>query len=259
MIQAIVDVLKIVARPSSVTFLVSLLAAGVALAFVKRTQRAARWYFAAVFAAYWIFASPACAERLVLWKGGAYRSLTSAADARGARVVVVLGAGNFTIQAHGLSINQVTWEAGLRLLEAARLYRLLDRPTIIVSGGVTQRERGAASEADAMRTTILGLGVPSDRIVVEAESKNTREEAIIIARMLKDQGGIPSFWSPRRRTCRRSGGVSRPRHRRDPFRGPVKSGIPSKVRWVPSDLSLMLWVCRVTPRRSCARARGWLP
>jgi uncharacterized SAM-binding protein YcdF (DUF218 family) len=216
-----------------------------------------------VLAAYWIFSAPACAERLVLWKGGAHRPLTSAADARGARVVVVLGAGNNTIQAGGLSINQVSWEAGLRLLEAARLYRLLDRPTIIVSGGVTQRQKGAESEADAMRTAILRLGVPSDRIVVEAESKTTREEAIIIDRMLKNAGRQPVVLVTSPTHMSRSLAV---------FRAIGIDAIPSvaafksehaleKYRWLPSDLGLLLSdsVVYDTAAELYYRARGWTP
>jgi hypothetical protein len=65
MIDGFVEALKLVARPASLTFFLALLAIGVALAFWRRTQRVARWYLAAVFASYWVVASPACAERLV--------------------------------------------------------------------------------------------------------------------------------------------------------------------------------------------------
>jgi len=259
--QSIIDALKLFG-PTSVRFLILVLAAGVALAFLRRTERAARWYFALVLAGYWILASPACAERLVRWEGGAYRPVASAAEARGARTVVVLGAGNYSIQSRGLSINQVSWEGALRLLEGARLYRLLDHPTIIVSGGVTGREPGAASEADAMRTAIVGLGVTPEHVVIEAESKNTRDEARIIGRMLAElRQPIVLVTSPTHMS--RSLAV---------FRAAGLDAIPSvsayksehaleQYRWAPSDLGLLLFQSAVYDGAAGLyyRARGWAP
>jgi len=180
MIQIAVEGLKALG-PASFKFHLVVLAVGVVIAFLPRTKRVARWYFAAVFIGYWIVASPACAERLVAWKGAGYHAISAPEEARGARTVVVLGAGNYSVQSEGRSINQVSWDGALRLLEAARLYDLLDRPTIVVSGGITQREKGARSEADAMRTAIIGLGVAPEHVVVEAESKTTADEARILS------------------------------------------------------------------------------
>src|SRR5262249_45882301 len=191
MIDALVDAAKLFARPTSLTFFVALLAIGVALSFWRRTQRAARWYFTALLASYWVLASPACAERLVRWQGRAYQPLASAAEARGARLVIVLGAGNNTMPFGDLAINQVSLGGGLRLLEGARLYRLLDGPTMLVSGGVTGRHEGARAEAEAMRIALVQLGVPSDRVTIEAESKTTREEALVIARTLAGKPSQP--------------------------------------------------------------------
>ena len=158
MIQQVVEVLKVIGRPASITFILFVLAVGVALAFRRRTERGARWYFVAVVAAYWVLSTPACAERLVEWAGRPYVPLAAAAEARGARIVVVLGAGNNTIQSRGFVLNEVTEEAALRVLEAVRLYRLLDRPTILVSGGITGREVGSAPEGDALRLRVNRFG-----------------------------------------------------------------------------------------------------
>src|SRR5262249_29172888 len=116
MIDALVDAAKLFARPASLTFFIALIAIGVALSFWRRTQRGARWYFTALLVSYWVFASPACAERLVRWQGRAYHPLASPAEARGARLVVVLGAGNSTMPFGDLVINQVSLGGGLRLL-----------------------------------------------------------------------------------------------------------------------------------------------
>jgi uncharacterized SAM-binding protein YcdF (DUF218 family) len=260
-IQAFVEILKEVARPTSVIFVTGSIGVGVGLAFWTRTSRIARWYFAALFAFYWIGSAPVAIEPLLKRAQARYAPLASAADARGARTIVVLGAGNATIQAAGQSVNHVTWIATLRLLEAARLYRLLDRPTIMVSGGVTQPQAGARSEGDAMRTTILELGIPADRIVVEAESKTTRDEAVVIARMLSNARAQPivlvtsATHMPRAIAAFRAAGLD-----------PVPAAAPyasdhsfDRMRWVPNDVALMLFDSLIYDAAATwyYRLRGW--
>jgi len=263
MIQQAVEVLKVVGRPASIVFILFVLVVGIALAFRRRTERAARWYFVAVVAAYWMLSTPACAERLVEWAGRPYVPLAAAAEARGARIVVVLGAGNNTIQSRGFALNEVTEEAALRVIEAARLYRLLDRPTILVSGGITGREEGSAPEAEAMRRTAESLGVAPSDILVEEESKNTREESIVIARMLAGRTAQPIVL------------VTSPTHMRRAlavFRAAGFDPIPSaaayksdhaldRYRWAPSDLGLLLFQGFVYDEAAQLyyRARGWMP
>jgi len=261
-IQTVVEILKQFARPTSVTFFIGLLGVGVALAFTRPTKRLARWYFAALLATSWIVTSPACAERLVQWRDGSYRPLASAADARGATVVVVLGSGSEMIQARGLTLNQVSRGGALRVLEGARLYKLLDRPTIIVSGGVTRREEGMRPEAEAMRAAILQLGVPDDHVVLEIESTTTREEAILLARMLADRPRQPIVLVTSPTHMARSLAV---------FRAAGLDPVPSvapytsdhsldRLRWVPSDLGL--WLVDSVLYDAAAgwyyRARGWM-
>ena len=241
MIQIAIDGLKRLG-PASFRFHLVVLAVGVGLAFLPRTKRIARWYFAAVLAGYWIVASPACAERLAMWKGAGYHAIASPEEARGARTIIVLGAGNYFTQSSGRSINQVSSDGALRLLEAARLYDLLDRPTIVVSGGITQREKGAPSEADAMRTAILGLGVAPDHVVVEAESKTTADEARILSqtRALLE-GPIVLVTSPthmsRALAVFRAAGFDA-----IPSVSPYKSEHAlERLRWVPAEAGLLLF------------------
>jgi|SRR5262245_491483 len=262
MIDAFVDAAKLFARPSSLTFFIAVLAIGVALSFWRRTQRSARWYFTAVLVSYWVLASPACAERLVRWQGRAYHPLASATEARGATLVVVLGAGNSTLQFGDFVINQVSLGAGLRLLEGARLYRLLDGPAILVSGGVTGRHEGARSEAEAMRTAIVQLGVPPDRVTVEAESKTTREEAQLIARTLRGRPSQPIVLVTSPTHMARSLAVFRAAGLDViPSAAPIKPDHWSeKRRWMPSDFGMLLFdsVVYDTAATLYYRLRGWM-
>ena len=237
-----IDQLKPFLRPSSTTFFVIVVAIGVALAFARRTQKFARWYFAVALGGFWIASTPACAERLMQREAARFPPLATPADARGASVVVILGSGNATIQAYGLTLNQVPYISALRLLEGARVYRLLGHPKIIVSGGVTDRDRGARPEAEGMRDAIVQLGVAAGDIIIEAESKNTREEASVVARMLGDRSRQPIVLvtSPshmsRSLVVFRAAGLD-----------PIPSAAPYKsdhalerLRWIPQDGGLLL-------------------
>ncbi len=261
MTQALVEVLKAFLRPSSITLLLGLITVGVVLAFVRRTERFARWYFAALLTGFWILSAPACAERLVLWQGGRYQPLERAADARGASTVVVLSAGGVTVQARGYTLDQVPWVTALRVVEGARLFALLDHPTIIVSGGITDTSPGARPEADAMRTALIELGVPADRVVAETESKNTREEAMAIARMLAGQPARPVVLvtSPthmgRSLAVFRAAGIDA-----IPSAAPYKSDHAfERLRWLPTDGGLRLSDSVVYDVAAAVyyRAKGW--
>jgi uncharacterized SAM-binding protein YcdF (DUF218 family) len=161
-----------------------------------------------------------------------------------------------------LSLNQISWTAGLRVLEAARLYRLLDHPTIVVSGGITRGGEGARSEGDGLRSAILGLGVPADHVLVEAESQTTRDEARVVARMLADRPRQPIVLvtSPthmaRALAVFKSAGL-------DPV--PSASAFKSdhsleSQRWAPSDVGLLLFDTFVYDVLSnwYYRLRGWM-
>ncbi len=260
--QAFVEVFKLYLRPGSIQGLLLLMAVGVALAFYRRSQRLARWYFLAVFGSLYILTTPACAERLVRWQADGSRPLASAREARGARVVVVLGANSRTFRARGLSLSVLGWAANLRVLEGARLSWLLDRPTIIVSGGVVSRERDARSEADVMRDVMLQLGVAPDDVLRESESLDTRQEAIAVRRMLGDRAGEPLVLVTSATHMRRSLGV---------FRAAGLQPIPSPAadvsehalegrRWLPSETGWMLLDAVVYDVGATwyYRARGWM-
>jgi len=79
-------------------------------------------------------------------------------------------------------------EAGLRVLEAARLFDLLNGPFVIASGGTTEHDERAVPESLAMQRALIQLGVRADRILLESDSKNTRDEAVLVKQILADRG-----------------------------------------------------------------------
>ena len=74
-------------------------------------------------------------------------------------------------------------EAADRVWQAARLWHAGRAPVIVASGGHDPQAH-TQSEAEAMRTLLLALGVPDQAILLEARSRNTRQNATDSAAVL---------------------------------------------------------------------------
>lgn len=182
------DFLKTNMRLSQTVCLLALLTPGTIMLFVPSLARWGRRWLLAVVVCYLTLSSQAGAGLFARTLSGGYRPIASSVDARGARVVVVLGSGSINLRASGRQLSFVNMEAGLRVIEAARLFALLDRPLVIASGGVTERDPAAAPESIALRRGLIDLGIPAERVLLESESKTTRDEVIVIKRMLAERG-----------------------------------------------------------------------
>jgi uncharacterized SAM-binding protein YcdF (DUF218 family) len=185
------DFLKENFRPADITSVILLLAPGTAALFVPSLAKWGRRWVAVVVIGYTIMSTQAGAGLFSRTLSHGYRPIVSADEARDAQAIVVLGGGSINLRANGRQLSSVTMDAGLRVLEAARLFDLLkgsaEGPLVIASGGVTERETGAAPETAALQSALIDAGVPADRILLESESKNTRQEVIIIRRMLTER------------------------------------------------------------------------
>jgi len=102
----------------------------------------------------------------------------------GSAVVILLGGGSFTVHQAYQRLSVLDQNSAARVLEAAHVYRLFDSAWIVSSGGATS---GFDLEpvGVTMRDALVELGVPLDRILVESSSRNTRDEALLIAPMLR--------------------------------------------------------------------------
>lgn len=72
-----------------------------------------------------------------------------------------------------------------RILHAAKLYDLGIVQNLLVTGGSFSDRPDALSEAHQMKKILLQCGIPDSVIMIEAESKNTRENALKSATLLK--------------------------------------------------------------------------
>ncbi len=132
----------------------------------------------------------ACSIRLIAV--GASQLLTTgyhqfAADdvGKGPTVIVLLGAGDEFITGWTEKMTLTLPPEGARVLEAARVFRLISPAWIISSGGPAKTGHTNEATGITMRDELVRMGVPRDRILVETASRNTRDEAVVIEPMLR--------------------------------------------------------------------------
>lgn len=192
-LAVLAELVKALLIPGSVPFLLLGMTLGVVLLLMDESRRArGRGLLAALAILYWILSLPATATGLERLLSGSFRPISDAAEAQGADAVVVLSGGGTTFSSPSGSINVVSEATAYRILEAERLYRLLGQPLLILSGGPPPMVTGAAAESESMREALVARGIPADHILVETESGNTREEAIVVAPLLQERQ-ITSF------------------------------------------------------------------
>ena len=104
-------------------------------------------------------------------------------DLEGVKWVVVLGGGH--ISDPRLSANSQLSGATLsRLVEGIRVYRLLPGSKLILSGGSSF---GKTPNAEVVADAALALGVDKSDIVLEMLSRDTKDEAMFIRKMVIDE------------------------------------------------------------------------
>ncbi len=106
----------------------------------------------------------------------------------GPAAVVLLGGGDEFIEGWTDRITVTTPIEAARVLEASRVFRLISPAWIISSGGRPDPPGKAEAASITMRDELVRLGVPRDRILLESTSRNTHDEAVLIAPMLEPLG-----------------------------------------------------------------------
>ena len=161
--------------PGTVFFLMGAVAVGAAMLYGgERLRRAGRLWLTLI-AIFYIIASTRLGANLLLAPLRHHTSyLTDAAAAQGASGVVLLNPGADSYRARGQLLSSMAQESALRVIEAARVYRLLGDPVVIVVGGVIE-QTDRPSLGSIMAKGLVELGVPPGRIVIEPNSRNTRQ------------------------------------------------------------------------------------
>jgi uncharacterized SAM-binding protein YcdF (DUF218 family) len=192
MADALIEILSGLVKsflPGSELFLLVGLTVGVVLLLAGRgRRRAAAIWLTALAILYWVLSLPIVPQTLEAWLGAGYKPLTSAADARGARHIVVLGGGNVTLQDSQGSFDIPSTATGYRLLEAERLFRMLEDSVLILSGGPSGALGDGTPESESMRAALVARGVPPDRILLDSESRDTHHQALRVGELLSQEG-----------------------------------------------------------------------
>ncbi|MDF2635733.1 MAG: hypothetical protein K0R78_2607, partial [Pelosinus sp.] len=94
--------------------------------------------------------------------------------------VIMLGGGATADTQDVDGLGNLGGSAANRLLTAARLQKKLDLP-IILSGGQVYSDSGR--EAQISKRTLLSLGIPEDKILIEDQSLNTKQNAQFVHKL----------------------------------------------------------------------------
>ena len=119
-----------------------------------------------------------------------YRPFTAADAPPGRTAIVVLGADALRIRGwdSSLTLPLMTTVAAERVLETWRVFRLIAPALVVTSGGVPHADEGSIPSGENMHDELVRLGVPDSRIIVETTSRDTHDEAVIVAPMLRTHG-----------------------------------------------------------------------
>lgn len=103
--------------------------------------------------------------------------------------IVLLGSGSIVAEDwDGRTLSFVDRAAAIRVAEAVRVFRLVDPAIVVSSGGDPHERQRGARTGETMKDALAAAGVPLERILVETASGTTRDEAVIVAPMLRSRG-----------------------------------------------------------------------
>ena len=157
----------------------------VALGLSFRRRALARVVAVLALVVLWVAATPAFSAWLAAQLEGRYPPRT-VAELPSTDAIVLLG--GFVGQASPSPAQPQLLNAGDRFVEALRLYRANKAPRVVISGGDLPWAQGAAPEAELIADLLMEFEVPRADLVVEGESRNTRENAVNTAQIFAANG-----------------------------------------------------------------------
>ena len=184
----IVDFFKFSLQPASPLAIVIVFGLGALWAYVRPRSAAPRHYVAGAVFGYWLMATPIGAGVLSWGLAHGLKQVETREEARGATAVVVLGGGAQTFSAGGQVVGTLTTGSIFRALEGARVAKLIGATLVIASAGRPDPVVQLKPESEMIRAALIQAGVPSETIVEESASRNTREQAREVAPMLRAKG-----------------------------------------------------------------------
>lgn len=175
------------ARLTSPLLVIGIVGVGILLLYSPKLARAGRRWLIAWLFIYWFLSTPLGSGVFAGATSWGFEPLGAKEEARDANAIVLLGGGIQSYLIDDLALDDLDASA-IRVLEAARLYRLLGGPVVIVSGGNTNDLTPPRPEGNAFKAALLQLGVPRERIIVDNRSLTTRQQALTLKPVLESLG-----------------------------------------------------------------------
>lgn len=164
---------------------------GLTLAFVAlrspRTTRFGNIALAVLIVSYGVMSMPMGAWLLGRLVSAGYSSPVERSELADIQAIVVLDANTIRYSAEDIEIAVLSRSSAVRALEAIRVYRWIEPPLVVVSGGAYVRV-GRFPEGEALREVLVAAGVPADRVALDSMSRNTREHALNVSAILRARG-----------------------------------------------------------------------
>ena len=173
-----------------ITLLISPLGTALLLALLAgygawRSHRRLAWASATLAIGWlWLWSTPMASSCLRTVVESAYPAVPVKALPT-AEAVVVLGGAMSPPRGSRLEVDLNL--AADRVWHAARIFHAGKAPLVVLSGG-SDPDLGTLSEAEAMRVFLHDLGVPDSAVVLETRSRNTHQNAVFSAELLRARG-----------------------------------------------------------------------
>jgi uncharacterized SAM-binding protein YcdF (DUF218 family) len=106
----------------------------------------------------------------------------------GPTAIVLLGGGDELVAGWADQLTITTPTEGARVLEAARVYRMIAPVMIVSSGGRPDSLTQVEPSSTTMRDELVRMGVPANAIVLESVSRNSHENAALVVPILQSRG-----------------------------------------------------------------------
>jgi uncharacterized SAM-binding protein YcdF (DUF218 family) len=185
MLDNLAELYKTLLVPGSATFFLFGLLLGTIFLFSGR--QLALWgrrLLLALAILGYLISTPLVASSLVRLLSMDYEPLNTEASPPNIDAVVILGGGGSTFRMGKYNLEMLSTPTSLRMLEGVRLYEELSPEWIIVSGGTNDHAGVSTPESETMASHLVEMGVPVERILIEGDSSNTRDQAINIPPIL---------------------------------------------------------------------------
>lgn len=171
-----VDFIKYVIVPSNLINI--FLIAGIITFFFQRIRKFAIYLVGASALIYIIFANGPVSYWLIISLESRYPALKSFEKIEKFDTIVILP-GHAEPDPYFPLSSTVNSSTAFRIIEALRIWRFFPDSKILISG--------PKDVPELMRKLLLALGVPDNRIIIEAESTSTYENAVILQKKLGDR------------------------------------------------------------------------